>query len=743
MEELWQLWVDTGGTFTDALAVDPQGVTRQVKVLSSSALRARLTHAVPERVPAEELSYWVGFVAAPAMPEHFAVGARLSLLDGSYFEAEVLASTPSALRLSSPCPAAAGTAFELRFAEEAPVLAARLLTLAAKLADLPPMRVRLATTRGTNALLERKGARTAFFVTRGFGDLLVIGNQQRPELFALEIVRPEPLYSWVVEVPERLAAGGEVFLPLDLTALEPTIDRLLAEGCEAAAVALLHSYANPEHEQKLGEYLRRKGLAFVSTSAALSPTIEILPRAQTAVVDAYLSPLIDRYFERVGVLASARLSSLHVMTSAGGLLPPGSLRAKDTLLSGPAGGVVGAAAAGIEAGFPRLLGFDMGGTSTDVCRVDGDLEYTFEHQVAGARVAAPALRIETVAAGGGSICRLEGAQLKVGPESAGAAPGPACYGAGGPLTLTDVNLLLGRLRPERFTIPIDSGAAEAELAKIVAALPSSSCEDVLLGFLEIANERMAETMRRVSIRQGYDPADHALIAFGGAGGQHACAIAELLGIEVVILPVHAGLLSARGLGAARLERFAQRQVLELLPGRGEALEETLRELAETARQELMQDGLDAEAIEIRRRLVFLRFLGQENALELELESPLVSESALEQSFRARFEGIYGYCPQGRPIEVAALRVVASQRPIPIEVAALLATSGTVYEPSGEQVAFLGGNFRSVPCFDFEGAPAGASFEGPALLFDDSASLVLEPGWRATKSAAGSWVALRR
>ncbi len=347
-----------------------------------------------------------------------------------------------------------GAAFELRSPEEAPVLAARLVTGTPLGAPLPPMALRLATTRGTNALLERKGAATALFITRGFGDLLRIGTQQRPDLFALAIEKPEPLYREVVEVPERLAADGSVLLPLDAEAVREAGRRLRAAGIETAAVALMHSFRNPAHEEELGEILRGCGFRYVSLSSQLAPLIKLLPRAETAVVDAYLAPILDRYLS--GVAGALAEGSLHVMTSAGGLVRAGSFQAKDALLSGPAGGVVGAALSGRRSGLDRVIAFDMGGTSTDVARYDGDFEYLFEHRVGDAHLVAPALAIESVAAGGGSICSYDGIQLRVGPESAGAWPGPACYGAGGPLTLTDVNLLLGRLDPGRFEIPTRS-----------------------------------------------------------------------------------------------------------------------------------------------------------------------------------------------------------------------------------------------------------------------------------------------
>src|SRR6185295_6479554 len=415
---------------------------------------------------------------------------------------------------------AEGAACELVCPEEAPILAARIATGTSPGRPLPPLAMRLATTRGTNALLERKGAPVAFFVTEGFADLLAIGTQQRPDLFALAIEKPQPLYARVIEVAERLAADGSVLRPLDREAARLGAREALDGGATSAAVALLHAYRDPRHERELVAILREAGFSRIAASSDLAPEIGFVPRAATTVVEAYLAPILGGYLERVaGALGSG---SLLVMTSAGGLARADGYRAKDGLLSGPAGGVLGAAAAGRRSGFSRALSFDMGGTSTDVARYDGDFDLRFEHRVGDAHLVAPALAVETVAAGGGSICGLMGGQLGVGPESAGASPGPAAYGAGGPLTITDVNLLLGRLDPARFGIPIEPAAAERRIAEIAQRLDSEP-EPLLEGFLEIANERMADAIRRISIGRGYDPAEYALVAFGGAGAQHACA----------------------------------------------------------------------------------------------------------------------------------------------------------------------------------------------------------------------------
>jgi len=729
---VWHLWVDTGGTFTDCLARDPQGRMHRAKVLSTGALRARVEAVEGERI--------LRYRASWHLPDGFAEGARISWLDNGAGEREITRCRGSVHRLEShrPLPRLEpGQAFEIRFGEEAPVLAARLVTASPSRRPLPPLELRLASTRGTNALLERRGARTVLFITRGFADLLVIGNQQRPELFALDIRRPPPLYEEVVEVPERLAADGSVLEALDLEALVPAIERLRAAGLSSAAVALVHSYRNPRHEEQLAAYLRTRGFTFVSTSARLAPLIKILPRAETAVVNAYLMPVIDAYLKRVRTGGRVQ-----VMTSAGGLVQADRFQAKDSLLSGPAGGVVGAALSGRECGFERIIAFDMGGTSTDVSRYDGDYEYLFEHRVGDATVAAPALAIETVAAGGGSICWLDDRQLKVGPRSAGAEPGPACYGAGGPLTLTDVNLLLGRLEAERFGIPIEPAAAEraaAELCERLARSGSPPQVRILQGFLDIANERMADAVRRISVRRGYDPRGYALVAFGGAGGQHACAMAELLGIGTVVLPRDAGLLSALGLGAAVVERFAQRQVLAPLAELGDRVGGWLAELARQAAAEVEAEGISPAEIEVRRRIAFLRFVGQETAIEVEIDP--AGEESLEDGFLRRYQARYGYRPADRAIEIESLRVVASSRPPRLGVAPALGKKRAA-RPCGERQAFFAGGWQRVPVFWRHDLVAGEELSGPALVFDEHSSMVVESGWSARVAGRGAVIATR-
>jgi 5-oxoprolinase (ATP-hydrolysing) len=735
-EPIWRVSIDTGGTFTDCVARDPEGNPHHAKVLSSSALRGTVVAPLDERR--------LRVSATWSVPTDFLSGFVFRLLGHPGLESEVAGFDPEAASVELADPIAAtlepGSAFEVRSREEAPVLAARLVTRTPAGSPLPALAMRLGTTRGTNALLERQGARVAFFTTRGFGDVLLIGTQQRSDLFALEVRRPEPLYEVAVEVPERIGADGSVLRELRLEELRPDLERLRQRGLRVAAVALLNAYRNPRHEEALREALLRHGFEHVSLSSELASRIQVLPRAETAVVDAYLDPVIRDYLERVG--GSLPDGSLHAMTSAGGLYRARSFRAKDSLLSGPAGGVVGAAAAGRRSGLARILAFDMGGTSTDVARFDKDYEYQFEHRVAEAHLFAPALAIESVAAGGGSVCGFEAGGLHVGPRSAGARPGPACYGAGGPLTITDVNLLLGRLAPERFAFPIDAGPALEALEAVRRRLREETGEgadpDTLLeGFLDIANERMADPIRAVSLRRGYDPTEYALVAFGGAGAQHACAVAERLGVETVLVPACAGLLSAEGLSAAVVERFEERQVLRPLWEVEREVPGWLEELGSRAVAAVEAEGVPRGDITIRRRIANLRFVGQDSTLSVEPEPG----ASLHELFERRYEEVFGHRAEGRPIELESIRVVASSPP-PMPSAPGSPPVVSDAAPHGHRRARFGGAWVSAPVHERHGLTAGARVAGPALVFEETSATVVEPGWVAVVDGQGALV-LRR
>lgn len=719
----WQIAIDTGGSFTDCLAQDPHGRVRSCKVLSSSALRVRIARRVSSRVVRVE--------APSGLPDRFFVGYTVGRLGEAEGPRVLDAFEGSArLHLDEPIPPdwTEGSTLELQSPEEAPLLAARVVTATPLGRPLPRAEVRLATTRGTNALLTRTGAPTVLFVTEGFGDLLTIGTQQRPDLFSLDIRRPPPLVDRVVEVRGRLAADGSEIQAMDPGALEDAIQLALDDGIECAAIALLHSPVEPDHEDRLAERLLAAGFRHVRVSHRSAARTGYLARAQTTVVDATLSPLIDDYLQRIRTGLGG--ASLHLMTSAGGVVAASAFHARDSLLSGPAGGVVGAATWARRAGRPAAIAFDMGGTSTDVSRVGGDHTYQFEHTVGDATLLAPALSIHTVAAGGGSICDVQHGRLQVGPGSAGARPGPACYGLGGPLTLSDVNLLLGRLQPERFPIPILPDAARAALAAVRGRLPQDpplGDEALLEGFLRIANERMADAIRQVSLRRGYDPTDHALVSFGGAGGQHAADVATMLGIRTVLVPPRASLLSAEGLSQAVIERFAERQLLRDLEASLADLEPMLEALERDATARVEAEGIPAAQVKVARRLAELRFQGQDSSLDVDI----YGVRALPHSFRRAYQDLFGHVPRGRAIEVVSLRVVA-RGPAP----RLPAPEPPEPRPDPPARSAWFDGWRQVPTLD-RNHLRDATVPGPLLVEEESTVVVVPPGWSASLDDSGA------
>jgi len=730
-EKPWQIWIDTGGTFTDCIARDPAGELRRCKVLSSGALRDRVEAVEDDRLR---------LIGGSSLPDGFLTGMELYLL-GEKSGVKILDhdATRGMVLLAGPASEdmQPGAPVELRSGEEAPLLAARLITGTPIGGSLPPIAMRLATTRGTNALLERRGAPVAHFITAGFEDLLEIGGQQRPDLFALHIKKAEPLPELVVGVRERLAADGSVIEPLDREDLVATITALSERGISCASITLLHGHRNPVHEEMLEEMLVEAGFEYVARSSSLSPFQGLLRRSVTCTVDAYLGPVISDYLHAVERDLGDG-SGLHIMTSAGGLVSADAYRSIDSLLSGPAGGVLGAALTGQRSGRDRVIAFDMGGTSTDVARFDGDFEYVFSHRVGPVELAAPALAIETVAAGGGSICLVEQGRLAVGPQSAGAMPGPASYGAGGPLTLTDVNLLLGRLVAKRFPIPIDLDAAQTRFRELRQELQEAgrgagTDEEILEGLLRIADERMAEAIRHISVRKGIDPSGYALVAFGGAGGQHACRLAELLGMEEVLLPADAGLLSAVGLGHAVIERFARREVLRPLEEVADRLDGWLEELAHEAEAALEGEDVEPNHIDDPRHFVELRYVGQDATLEIEA----LPGGDLERQFEEVYFRLFSYRPRARGIEVVSLRVVVrSLRPEVAPVAKEAAADGLAVNRARFQRCFLDGDWRDVPCHEAAELAVGLEIGGPALIQQEHSALVVRPGWRARSLGDG-------
>lgn len=571
--------------------------------------------------------------------------------------------------------------------------------------------VRMGTTVATNALLERKGERVALAITRGFGDALRIGYQARPDIFARHIVLPSMLYERVVEIDERVGVNGELLVPLDVVHARQALSAARGQGIEALAIILMHGWRFSEHEAQLSGIARELGFTQISASHEVAPLIKLIGRGDTSVVDAYLSPVLRRYVDRVaGGLPSG--TDLHFMQSNGGLAEARAFRGKDAILSGPAGGVVGMVAASAPHEAQYLIGFDMGGTSTDVSHFAGHFELADESVVAGVRIRAPMMQIHTVAAGGGSICRFDGMRFRVGPESAGANPGPACYRNGGPLTVTDCNLFLGRIDPAQFPHvfgpggdqPLDVTASRLRLEEVADQLGGpASLKEIAEGFLDIAVDNMAAAIRKISIARGHDVTRYTLACFGGAGGQHACRVADALGMERILIHPLAGVLSAFGIGIADVKAIRERSWLKRL---GEDFSDALDELDQLARGALVEQHVHTDRIELQHR-ARLRTAGSDTTLEIAVATTHEMRGTFAELHKRRF----GYFEDDASVIVDTLIV--------------------------EAVARTGSS-------DFDQQVSGTRevVEGPGLIFDPTSTIVVEPGWRAARATDGTLVLTR-
>jgi 5-oxoprolinase (ATP-hydrolysing) len=524
----------------------------------------------------------------------------------------------------------------------------------------------MGTTVATNALLERRGEPTVLLITEGFRDALRIAYQNRPRIFDRRIVLPEALYDRVIEVPERIGADGATVRPLDREAVRAALVRARAEGLRSAAVVLMHGYRHDAHEKAVAELAHAAGFTQVSCSHEVSPLMKLIPRGDTTVVDAYLSPILGRYV--AGIADQLPGIRLMFMQSNGGLRQAAHFRGKDAVLSGPAGGVVGMVRAAAEAGgHDRVIGFDMGGTSTDVSHYAGEFERVFGSEVAGVRMRAPMMNIHTVAAGGGSVLHFDGRRYTVGPDSAGAVPGPACYRGGGPLTVTDANVMLGRIQPEHFPAvfgpdgdqPLDAGTVRtrfAELARRAAAETGDDRgpEEVAAGFLDIAVLNMANAVKKISVQRGHDITRYTLTSFGGAGGQHACAVADALGISTVLVPPLAGVLSAYGIGVADATAMREQAVEAEFTDAGamDRMREVCAALADRARRELLDDGVPPESIGIRTR-VLVRYAGTDSTIGV----PLAAAEKMADDFTAAHRTRYAFT-MDKPLVAEAVSVEA-------------------------------------------------------------------------------------
>src|SRR6266516_1204310 len=626
--------------------------------------------------------------------------------------------------------------------------------------------VRLGTTVATNALLERKGEPTVLVITAGFADALRIAYQDRPAIFARQIVRPEMVYSRVIEAAERVGPQGEVIVPLDTDALARDLRAAYSEGFRSVAVVCMHGYRYPAHEARIGEIARALGFTQVSESHATSPLMKLVSRGDTTLVDAYLSPIIARYVDRVASeLGGVRLQ---FMQSNGGLTDAQLFRGKDAIMSGPAGGIVGMARTAQAAGFGHVIGFDMGGTSTDVSHYAGEFERQYETQIAGVRMRAPMLSIHTVAAGGGSVLHFDGSRYRVGPDSAGADPGPAAYRRGGPLTVTDANIMLGRIQSAYFLAVFGSGGDQlvdagivreefADLARrigeatgaIGASGITSAPEEVAAGFLDIAVANMANAIKKISVQRGYDITRYGLATFGGAGGQHACAVADALGITEVLIHPLAGVLSAYGMGLADVTAMRERSVeAPLSAGLLPDLDRVTDALAADALAALVKAGAGPAGIRQVRR-AHLRYEGTDTALPV----PLGPLPPMLADFEQAYRQFFSFLMPDKAIIAEAVSVELAAPSAPVDAPKLAdsaqeAASGQPRQPGQE-----GGCEASVLLYSGSGwtrarlarrrdLRPGERVAGPALIVEDFATTVVEPGWRAELTGRGDLLLTR-
>ena len=661
----WQFWIDRGGTFTDVVARRPDGGLVAHKLLSEN-------------------------------PEHYADAALQGIRD-------VL-----------------GVAADAAIPDDAIEA------------------VKMGTTVATNALLERKGEPTVLVITKGFADALRIGYQNRPKLFARHIELPEMLYRRVVEVDERLAADGSVLKAPDLAAVRRDLQAAYDTGIRSAAIVLLHGYRQGAHEDAVAEQARNIGFEQVSVSHLVSPLMKLVSRGDTTVVDAYLSPILRRYVDRVAAdLGGVRLM---FMQSNGGLTDARLFQGKDSILSGPAGGVVGMARTAAMAGFDKVIGFDMGGTSTDVSHFDGAFERAFETQVAGVRMRAPMMRIHTVAAGGGSILHFDGSRYRVGPDSAGADPGPACYRRGGPLAVTDCNVMLGKIQPEHFPhvfgpgakAPLDADVVRRKFAALADEINSATGdtrtpEQVAEGFLMIAVENMANAIKQISVQRGYDVTEYTLNCFGGAAGQHACLVADALGMERVFIHPHAGVLSAYGMGLADLRALRETSAeVPLVDGIEADLAPRLDALETEARREINEQGVGDDHIQVLR-MAHVRYDGTDTALIVDV----ASAPAMVAEFEAQHEQRFGFVmpDRGHVVEAVAVEAIGTTESVD-DAEDDRDPSGDGPDPVARVPMVTGGESHETPVYNRAAMTPGAAVPGPAIIAEANATTVVEPGWQA-------------
>jgi 5-oxoprolinase (ATP-hydrolysing) len=680
----WQIWIDRGGTFTDLVAKTPEGKLVSHKLLSEN----------PEKyddAAVQGIRNLLGLSSDEPIPEN--------CIDS----------------------------------------------------------VKMGTTVATNALLERKGDRTLLAITRGFGDALRIGYQSRPDLFARHIVLPEMLYEEVVEITERVGADGEVITEIDLRDTREKLQQNFNHGIRSIAIALMHGYKYTRHERQIAEIAKEIGFTQISTSHGVSPLMKLVSRGDTTVVDAYLSPILRRYVDLVANQLSCTRESgpkLMFMQSNGGLTDANLFQGKDAILSGPAGGVVGMVKTATMAGDSKLIGFDMGGTSTDVAHYNGEYERSFETMVAGIRMRAPMMHIHTVAAGGGSILHFDGSRFRVGPESAGANPGPACYRRGGELTVTDCNVMLGKIQPKYFPEVFGPGADEplnreivlekfTQFSNVIAestTQPLQSPEQIAAGFLRIAVENMANAIKKISVQRGYDVTEYTLNCFGGAGGQHACLVADALGMKKVFLHPFAGILSAYGMGLADIRAMREMQLeMELTDATLEHIKKRSQPFITAVKEEISAQQVDKSEIEIIQK-GHIRYEGTDSSLLVNI-GPIAS---MQEDFEKAHQQRFGFIAKERRLIVEALSVegVGSSESMVEEQVLAPDKQAPPLQADDTAKVFTEDQHQSAPLYLREKLKPGQQITGPAIIAEKTGTVIVEPGWKAETDSAANLILKR-
>jgi len=660
MSGQWQFWIDRGGTFTDVIARDPDGDLNSYKYLSVNP--------------------------------------------GVYKDAAV-----HAMRTIMGLP------------DDAPFPSDRVEA------------IKMGTTVETNALLERNGEPTLLLITKGLRDALLIGQQHRQDLFAMKPSRPKPLYSDVLEVTERMSAHGDILTPFNVDGCKRDLKAAYDKGLRAVAISFMHGYRYPEHEQQAGNIAREIGFTQISMSHAVSPLMKLVPRGDTTVADAYLSPILRHYIDQVR--SAVGDTPLYFMQSNGGLAHADTFEGKDAVLSGPAGGIVGAAKTGERAGTDKIIGFDMGGTSTDVSHYAGHYERVFDTVVAGVKMTVPMMDIHTVAAGGGSICSFLDGRFRVGPESAGAFPGPAAYGRGGPITVTDCNVMLGKLKPDLFpsvfgkkgNAPLDIAATKAGFETIQKTIRdetgrSLSLEAIAEGFLAVAVEHMARAIKRVSVERGHDIKKYALLTFGGAGGQHACLVADALGIERVIVPPFAGVLSALGMGLAD-QRVIRERALECALDDLRTIASAAEEVSTVASTSLAEQGI-AAALQTANVTIYAKYKGTDTTLPI----PMSDYGAMQSAFETEHMKQFGFIEKDQQIIAEALEVEAIGGGATTALG--LTAVGDQSDPIETRDFYTDGTLASAAIINRETLKPDTPFQGPAIILENGGTTIVEPGWQA-------------